>query len=655
MFDQESARGAPTGSRLLRAVGRRAVHIRSDLFFAAQDVALVALSFGCILLVRFGGRVPDEAWQQYLAFLPIAVAVYLVTHWRAGLYGQIWRFASVLEARRLLAAGAVALAVLVLLDLLGVVVVPGSVLIAGALFTTMLVGTVRFGARLFSSRRRDDALSGLRVVVVGAGATGAALIREIHDHPRSGLVAVGVLDDDPRKIGRTIHGVRVLGSSADLAQVCAVTGAHQVVLAIPSAPAPLVRGLASAAHDADVVLRVVPSSYDAVDGSLRLRDMRDLEIEDLLGRLEVKTDLAAVSSLLFGRRVLVTGAGGSIGSEIVKQVAAFRPEKLIVLDHDETHLHDVVEQLETSGVRVDELVEALLADIRDRDLLMRLFHVHRPDVVFHAAAHKHVPMLQSHPAEALRTNVLGTANVLEAARAADVRNFVFISTDKAVRPSSVMGATKYVAEQLVLAGGLDSPGAYGAVRFGNVLGSRGSVIPTFMRQIQGGGPVTVTDARMTRFFMSTREAVQLVLQAASMAEGGEVFMLEMGEPVQILDLAKRMIRMAGRRVGEDVELRVVGVRPGEKLEEELWLPVEAPEPTGHPSVIRLHPPQLPLTSLQAVISSMTRLAEEGTDDELRAELLRIANDPGACRAAPEQKPPAVVDLRRHAATEGGVR
>ena len=648
MSDRLPTEPAPGRREVLRAIGARAVRVRSDLFFACQDIALVAASFGCILLVRFGGQVPDDAWRGYLRFLPVAIVVYVLSHWVAGLYGQVWRYASVLEARRLLLAGGSSLLVLGLLDVLGLDLVPGSVLLAGGLFTTMLVGMVRFGSRLFSSRRRDETAtaSGLRVVVLGAGVTGAALVREMRDNDRSGLVPVALLDDDPRLQGRTVLGVRVAGRLSDLSRVCAEVRAHQVVLAIPSAPRDLVRRLAGVAHDNDVVLRVLPSAYDPVVGSLRLRDMRDLEIEDLLGRTEIQTDLGAVRSLLEGRRVLVTGAGGSIGSEIAAQVAGLDPSMLLLLDHDETHLYDVEQSLENRyGAAVAGMTRSLLADIRDRELMLRLFERHRPEVVFHAAAHKHVPLLEDHPAEALLTNVLGTAHLLAASRETGVRNFVFISTDKAVVPSSVMGASKHLAERFVLASDEQSGGAYSAVRFGNVLGSRGSVIPTFVRQIQAGGPVTVTDPRMTRFFMSTREAVQLVLQAASMARGGEVFMLEMGEPVEILDLAKRMIRMSGQRVGEDIELRVVGTRPGEKLEEQLWLPDEGPESTQHPSVVRLRPRRLTPAQLAQVARSLRRLVSANAEDQIKADLFALAQDADGWVSRHDQRG-TVVDLRQ---------
>jgi FlaA1/EpsC-like NDP-sugar epimerase len=325
-----------------------------------------------------------------------------------------------------------------------------------------------------------------------------------------------------------------------------------------------------------------------------------LRIEDLLGREQVATDLDAVRDVVRGRRVLITGAGGSIGSEIARQVAEAEPGELILLDHDETHLHDV-------SATIDLPVAQVLADIRDALAIDDVFAKWRPEVVFHAAAHKHVPLLEQHPCEAARTNVVGTHNVVEASRRFGAERFVFISTDKAVRPSSVMGASKRIGEQIVTA--KTPEGAkWCAVRFGNVLGSRGSVIPTFARQIAAGGPVTVTDPRMTRFFMSIPEAVQLVLQAATFAEGGEVFMLEMGVPVNILDLAERMIRLSGRNVGSDIAVRITGVRPGEKLEEELCAPGETAHPTSHPGIVRLYPACVSVGQIDAGVRTMGALA-----------------------------------------------
>jgi FlaA1/EpsC-like NDP-sugar epimerase len=632
----------PTGP--LDGLARRAANVRSDIYFGLQEAVIVAISFVCVLLVRFGGQIPQQVFSDYVRFVPLAVAAYLVTHSVAGLYGEIWRFASVMEARRLIIADTAALAILVLTQVAGPRLVPASVLLAGCLFTTMLVGTVRFSSRLFSSRRGDDTSHGLRVVILGGGETGAALIREMLGNRRSGMIPVAILDDDARKHGRTILGVPVVGSLLMLPKVCAGLDAHQVVLAIPTVRRDVVREAAAAAHSVDVVLRIIPESYDPILGPLRLRDMRELSIEDFLGRKEVATDLAAVSRLLSGRRVLVTGAGGSIGSEIVRQVAAFRPAHLVLLDHDETHLHDAYEVLATTpGLLTGTATTLVLADVRNSEQLSRLFRLHRPEVVFHAAAHKHVPLLESHATEAVQTNVLGTANIVAAATAAGVDCLVFISTDKAVRPSSVMGASKNVAEQLVLATNASARGRYCAVRFGNVLGSRGSVIPTFERQIDAGGPVTVTDARMTRYFMSTREAVQLVLQAASMAEGGEVFMLEMGEPIEILELAKRMIRVSGHQVGKDIELRVIGSRPGEKLKEQLRHPEEVPQPTDHPAVVRLIPRLRSDSDLQQALADL-RVICASYDDLAAGQLLMSLADYRDVQSPPDDVPPPFVDL-----------
>ncbi|MCY7288573.1 MAG: polysaccharide biosynthesis protein, partial [Cryobacterium sp.] len=339
-----------------------------------------------------------------------------------------------------------------------------------------------------------------------------------------------------------------------------------------------------------------------------------LRIEDLLGRAQVETDLVAVRHLLEGRRVLVTGAGGSIGAEIARQVAACSPAHLVLLDHDETHLHDVATTM-SFPVVLD------LADIRDADRLSRALVGHRPDIVFHAAAHKHVPILEDYPDEAVRTNILGTDNLLDAAQRAGVSRFVLISTDKAVQPSSVMGASKRMAEFLTVRAARETGLPYCAVRFGNVLGSRGSVVPTFMRQIEAGGPVTITDARMTRYFMSIPEAVQLVLQAAALSSGGEVFMLDMGEPMRIIDLAKRMIRLSGRRVGTDIEIRVTGTRPGEKLEERLRCDDELPESTAHPSVIRLNPFVPDGDTLLAAITTLAGLSAHEQREAVKHHLI----------------------------------
>lgn len=598
----------------------RTVRIRSDLAITAFDVILSAFAYTSMLVLRFDGSVPQRYWDMYRAFLPLTLGIVVISNWAWGLYGQLWRHASIYEARRLVMSG-LSIAVILLIPEQFERHLPLSVILTGTLISAFLMGLIRFQSRLFSFKRAAEQ-PGLRVVVIGAGDAGAGLVADMIRSPRAGFRPVAVLDEHGGHHGRSFMGVGVLGGIDDLPSVVAATGANLAVFAMTNAPQETIRRAAAAAEAADVALKIVPGMSSAMRGGTSLRDVRDLRIEDLLGRKQITTDFDAVRAMLTGRRVLITGAGGSIGSEISRQVAACSPESLILLDHDETHLYDVAAGLDGPIVQV-------LADIRNRRQIRNVFAKHEPDIVFHAAAHKHVPMLEAHPAEATSTNVMGTANILDAAQMVGVERLVMISTDKAVYPSSIMGASKRLGEQLVISRAPEGA-AYCAVRFGNVLGSRGSVVPTFMRQIDAGGPVTVTDRRMTRFFMSIKEAVQLVLQAATLADpdcGGEVFMLDMGEPVVIYDLAERMIRLSGRKPGTDIEIRISGVRPGEKLVEELTALDETETPTVHPSVRRVAPIAIDPQVLEQGIQELAMHAA-GLRDEACAELLhRLADVP----------------------------
>jgi FlaA1/EpsC-like NDP-sugar epimerase len=419
-----------------------------------------------------------------------------------------------------------------------------------------------------------------------------------------------------------------VGSVDDIPAAASRYTLQQVLLAIPNPPPEMVERVLQACERAGLTMKVLPGVSHLVKGSSAvgtLRQAREPRIEDLLGRQPVPIDLATVRRSLEGRRVLVTGAGGSIGSEICRQVAELEPALLVLLDHDETHLHDTAATLRVP-------CEQALVDITDRSAVVDTFNRFRPEVVFHAAAHKHVPVLEEHPIEAASTNVFGTLNVVAAANGVGVQRFVQISTDKAVRPSSVMGATKRIAEQVV-----QSRAPYGAsyctVRFGNVLGSRGSVIPTFTRQIAAGGPVTVTDERMTRFFMSVEEAVQLVLESSVLSDGGgEVFMLEMGEPVRILDLAERMIRLSGYQVGTDIPIEIVGMRPGEKLAEELSTPEEEILTTYHPYINQLIPDSASGEQFAEELDELRQATAKRDTEAVRALLFSIG------RRRPEPEP-----------------
>lgn len=602
----------------------RLAQLRTEIAYAALDVALVAMGMSIVLLFRFDGSVPISFWQGYLRFIPFAAALFVALQWATGLYGQVWRYAGLNEAVRLVATGVLISAVLGLAVMVGPRTVPISVALLGSIVTTLLIGLARFQSRLVSfQRERDPRRAASRgVVIIGAGRHAAALARQLQE-PGTGYRPVAILDADPRNRGRTIAGVRVHGTPRSLGSLSLRCEVHEVILAVPGATKHFIRDIASLADEIGATLRVIPSSEHLLANGLRLADIRDVEIDDLLGREPVPVDLDAVRALLHGRRVLITGAGGSIGSEIARQVARCEPAQLTLVDHDETHLFDVQATLKGFGTCV-------LADIRDHARIDRVFASARPEIVFHAAAHKHVPMLEANPSEAIRTNVLGTRNLVTSAKAVGVSRFVLISTDKAVHPSSVMGATKRISEHIVLSGG----DGYSAVRFGNVLGSRGSVVPTFVRQIQAGGPVTVTDARMTRFFMTIPEAVQLVLAAASMSRGREIFMLDMGSPVLISALAERMIKLAGLRPGTDIEISYTGIRPGEKLHEELYLPEESPQPTAHPSIHRLMSAIWPPHQVEAQVRWLSSMAD--TDSGTAMAIRQVAVEPAAPRLTLDQ-------------------
>jgi FlaA1/EpsC-like NDP-sugar epimerase len=552
------------------------------------DLLCVFAGYGFAEVTYFRDKAPGLYWPHFATFFGLALVVTLVANHIFGLYGRMWRHAGAEEARQLVVSAATTLCVLLLAYPLGrmarIELVPVSVIVVGCMFATMGMGLLRFHSRLFAWQRGGRRV-GLRVAVVGSRDAGAAAIREMLRSPGAGLVPVAVFDDDTRAHGLSMVGVPVVGSIADIPDAASRYTLQQVLLAIPNPPPETVERVLQACEQAGLTMKVLPGVSHLVSGSgatASLRQAREPRIEDLLGRLAVPIDLATVSRSLQGRRVLVTGAGGSIGSEICRQVAELDPALLVLLDHDETHLHD-------AAATVKGACEQALVDVTDRAAVNDAFDRYRPEVVFHAAAHKHVPVLENHQIEAATTNVFGTLNVVDAATASGVQRFVQISSDKAVRPSSVMGASKRLSEQIVL-----SRAPYGAsyctVRFGNVLGSRGSVIPTFARQIAAGGPVTVTDPRMTRFFMSVEEAVQLVLESSVLSDGGgEIFMLEMGDPVRIIDLAERMIRLSGYQVGVDIPIEIVGIRPGEKLDEVLRSPEEEVLTTYHPYINRLIP------------------------------------------------------------------
>jgi FlaA1/EpsC-like NDP-sugar epimerase len=533
------------------------------------------------MAVRFD--LAPETWSRWSPGLATAVAVVAMAGCgaAAGLYVGRWRRGSLDEGMALARAVAASAAVLLLVNALlpPGQLIPVSVALGAAPIAFCASGAVRFGERVTVLRRtrrsRDDATP---VLVFGAGDGGHQVVSSMRADPDSRWVPVGLVDDDPSKRNLRILGVPVVGDRTRLADIVASTGARTMVVAAPSISSDSLRELSAAALELDLALRVVPPLAELIGGSVRAEDARPLTEADLLGRHQIDTDISAIAGYITGRRVLVTGAGGSIGSELCRQLHRFGPRSLVMVDRDESALHAV--QMAIEGRALLDSERLVVADIRDADRMLEVFAQHRPDVVFHTAALKHLPLLEMHPGEAVKTNIEGTLNVLEAAAAAGVDRFVNISTDKAADPTSVLGYTKRIAEQLTSWFASREPGVYLSVRFGNVLGSRGSVLGAFERQVAEGGPITVTHPDVTRYFMTVTEAVQLVVQAGAVGRDGEALVLDMGEPVRIVDVARRLVAQADR----PIEIVFTGLRPGEKLHEVLLGRAELDQRHAHPLI-----------------------------------------------------------------------
>ncbi|MFD1250562.1 polysaccharide biosynthesis protein [Nocardioides ginsengisoli] len=559
---------------------------------AASDALawVVAVAVFCALrLSAVAGTTAEVDWPRVLAVGAATGLAHLVLGSGLQLYRRRAALGSLDEAFLL---GSTVVVTGTALTLVSMVVVepflPRSVPIAAACLTLALTAAARAGLRRAAERRQERRArwQATPTLILGAGRSGRTVVEAMLAGLDHGWRPVGFLDDDPRRNNLRIRGVPVLGRTDDLARVVRETGAEALVVAAPHAPASTLRAWATAGRAAGLQVKILPAITDLPSGAADIRELRDIRVEDLLGRHVIDTDLPAVAGYLAGKRVLVTGAGGSIGSELCRQIKQFAPSELIMLDRDESALHAV--QLSLEGRALLDTADVVLADIRDQEGLVRLFEERRPEVVFHAAALKHLPMLEQYPGEAVQTNVWGSLAVLEAAAAVGVERFVNVSTDKAADPICVLGYSKRLAECLTADVAARADGVFLSVRFGNVLGSRGSVLSTFASQIAGGGPVTVTHPDVTRYFMTIPEAVQLVIQAAAIGERGEVLVLDMGEPVRILDVAEQMMEMAGTTV----PVEFTGLRPGEKLHEDLLAAGEPDARPRHPLVSQVPVPRL---------------------------------------------------------------
>lgn len=604
--------------RRLGALGRATAKFAVDLLLWSAAVPLAYLLRLEMIAIRH--------ISSLLVYLAVGLPVRALMIWGFGLHRQAWSMVGVRDLVRL--AGAVGLGTIVLffagLGLAGSVFVPRSIPAISGTLALLLLGGARFAARLLregAGRRRAG--GGRRVLIVGAGEAGTMLAREMLRHPEAGLVPVGYLDDALAKQRLRLADLRVWGGLEDLPRVTRRLRADEVLIAIPSARGEVVRRVVDAACAAGIGYRIMPALHEILSGRVSIGDLREVDLEDLLRREPVRLNLDEIAGYLVGKGVLVTGAGGSIGSELVRQVLRFGPREVILVGHGENTLFTLSQELARREPRPP--FRMVIADVRERGDLEPVFRLGRPHVVFHAAAHKHVPLMEENPAAAVRNNVVGTANLVELALVHGVERFVNVSTDKAVNPTSVMGATKRVAEYLVQrAAGRAAPGqVFVSVRFGNVLGSRGSVVPTFREQIRRREPVTVTHPEMKRYFMTIPEAAQLVLQAGGLGENGAVYVLDMGDPVRIVDLAEELIRLSGLEPGVDIPIVFTGLRPGEKLFEEILTAEEGTVASRHEKIFVARGAPPPAGEFEARLADLLAAADAEDGAGIRAALQRL--------------------------------
>ena len=586
-----------------------------------------------VLRVPLGARLYDFRYQ-ILTMIVVALIIKPLVYFRFGLYRRLWAYASIHELKLIaIAVTTASIIVSIIVSLISTVMVAKDfsrlVLVIDWLLSLLAVGGLRLSYRIISESQltsRGIKTRVRRVLIAGAGDAGALVVREMQRNPQANLSPIGFVDDDPAKQKQEIHGTPVIGKLDELAHLIDLKKADEVIIAIPSAPGQVVRKVTDICRAKNIPSRTMPSLHELIGGKVSVNRLREVDITDLLRRAPTYIDNELVGLSLGGRRVLVTGAGGSIGSELCRQIARWEPKELFLLGHGENSIFETLIELEQSYPSLK--IQPFIADIRNKEHINHLFSNFNPQVVFHAAAHKHVPLMQANIEEAVSNNVLGTRNIVDASIENTVERLVMISTDKAICPTSVYGATKRIGEMLVIDAAHRTGKSFSVVRFGNVLGSRGSVLLLFKRQIDYGGPVTVTHPDMERYFMTIPEAVHLVLQASAMGKGGEVFVLNMGDQIRILDLAQDLIRLSGLEPGKDIEIVFTGIRPGEKLSEALWDEGADYLSTIHPDVLRLNENEV-FTSidLETAVNKLIDLGKLGDPDQIVSILNRIV--PGA--------------------------
>jgi FlaA1/EpsC-like NDP-sugar epimerase len=611
---------------------------RHSIWQVGVDAALVALAWWLAWNLRFESR--PVYYDRYLdwSIVLLVVGIKLPVFALSGFYNRWWRYVSTRDMwaafRGVVLASIAVFLAFTLFDVHSVAV-PRGVWFIDLLLCLALVAGSRLLARTLIERPLPGRIvtRGKDVIVVGAGDAAQLVVKEMQRNPALGYTPIGLLDDDPRKRNLRLHGVRVLGTMADLDHVVRDRRPDEILIAIPSASGEVRARIVETARALHVPVKTLPSLTDLVAGDRDLaRQLRPVEVEDVLGREPVEVDIAAISGYLEGEVVLVTGAGGSIGSELCRQIARLRPAKLVLVDHAEPALFEIERELVRE--RSFRAAAAVVGDVKDVGKLRQVFDKYRPGVVFHAAAYKHVALMEANPVEAVRNNTIGTRVVADVAVEYGAKRFVLVSTDKAANPRTVMGQSKALAEWIVETWGhrADVSTRFVAVRFGNVLGSSGSVVPIFRRQIARGGPVTVTHPEMTRFFMTIPEAVQLIVQAGAIGGRGQVYVLDMGEPVRIIDLADKMIRLSGKEPGRDVAIEFIGPAPGEKLHEELVGDGETATPSQHPKIDLITRTPVDSDWLESELAHLEQLVADGETLELVGALRRVVEEPKRARS-----------------------
>lgn len=601
----------------------RKVRVR---YIILGDIFLTIISVFAAYILRLDLVAIFPTYQRSLIWmLAISVLVKPTIYFLLGMYRRIWRYASIREMALVITAVTAASMVIsvFMISLFAFeqfIGFPRSVLVIDWVLSILLIGSFRISSRVLSESRSMG--NGLKkgnlpksVLIVGAGEAGVMVVRELRKNPQLNQIPVGFLDDDPEKQKHEIQGVKVIGTLPELGRVLKMRQVDEVVIAIPSAAGSVIRMVAQTCRENQVPFRTMPGIYDLLDGKISVSRLREVNIDDLLRREPAQINNEAIGSSMKGKKVLITGAGGSIGRELCRQIARNDPDKLLMLGHGENSIFEALLEMKESFPNLTIL--PIIADVRGTARIQGIFEKYQPDIVFHTAAHKHVPMMELNIEEAITNNVIGTKNIVNACINSNVEKLVMISTDKAIRPANIMGATKRIAEMLVLDGARRSGKAFSVVRFGNVLGSRGSVVPRFKQQIAKGGPVSVTHPDMRRYFMTIPEAVHLVLQASIMGHGTEIFVLNMGEQIKILDLAQDLIRLSGLEPGKDIEIQFLGIRPGEKLSEDLWDEGFEFSSTEHPDVYKVETDDnLESDRLDLLIEELVKNAYAGNNTEI---------------------------------------